>query len=163
MNERGVRANLASMTDEQPKKGILPRFRLLFRIALFAGAELTGISIVNTAPALSMRLAAVIVPPIASNEAAADGQSQAGSGTLKIAIFYAVKFLEDQRELIFGDTRSFIDDLKPDHALLPLSTDCDGGRGRRIFRGVIEQIDEHLLHEQLVEFEERQIRLDSKR
>jgi hypothetical protein len=25
------------MTDEQPKKGILPRFRLLFRIALFAG------------------------------------------------------------------------------------------------------------------------------
>ena len=53
-----------------------------------------------------------------------------------------------------------VEDLKTNAIVLGLCPDTDGCAGRRVFCGVVKQIEQHLLEQNRVQLKHRQIRRD---
>src|SRR4029079_12644616 len=96
------------------------------------------------------------------DDAAADGKSKADAGAAPVILLHAVELVEDAFEFLRRYPLPFIahaeDDLRP---ILP------GGHfrrcpRRRVFVGIVEQVENDLLEKCGVAMDERQIRLDGK-
>src|SRR5437868_7108556 len=79
------------------------------------------------------------------DKAAADRKTEAGAGTPAILGLDTIEFVEDAFEIGGRDPGSLIDHLDLDEFPVALRANIDAAPGRGIFRGVIEQIEQHLL------------------
>src|SRR6266851_835920 len=78
------------------------------------------------------------------DKAAADRQPQPGAGATAVLRLDAVELIEDPFEIVRRDARSLIDDLNQGEFTVAPRPQVDAAAGRRIFRGVVEQIEQHL-------------------
>src|ERR1051326_5117866 len=85
------------------------------------------------------------------DEAAADRQSEPGPGATPILCLNAVKFVKDAFEVGGGNARPLVDDFDADGPVLTASVYADRAAGRRVFGGVVEQVEQHLLEEDRVD------------
>jgi len=67
------------------------------------------------------------------------------------------ELLEDRRFLPGPDARPVVGDGDAQRVAVHSRRDPDAGRGRRVLRGVLEQVDEHTLDQHRVALDERQI------
>ena len=94
------------------------------------------------------------------DEAAADRQAKAGSGATPILRLDAVELVEDAFEIARRNARAFIDDFDCYEVTVAPRPHIDAGAGRRVFGGVVEEIEQHLLEQNWVEPYDRQIGRD---
>ena len=67
---------------------------------------------VNTAPVRSVRLAAMIVPPIASTKPRRDRKAQPGAGAHVVALLHAIELVEDPLEIGGRDAVALVEYLQ---------------------------------------------------
>ena len=91
------------------------------------------------------------------DEPLADGEAQSGAGPLPVAAADAIELVEDALEIVDRHARTFVAHLDDDAPVVAPAGDLDRRAGGRILRGVVEQIDQHLLHQHEVEREHRQV------
>src|SRR5437588_777553 len=96
-------------------------------------------------------------PALRLDKAAADRQPETGAGAPAILRLDAIELVEDAFEIARRDARPLIDDLDPGNIAVAPGPQVDAAAGRRIFGGVVEQIEQHLLDEDRVEPQHRQI------
>src|SRR5436309_3372054 len=94
------------------------------------------------------------------DKAAADRQTEAGAGTPAVLGLDTVEFIEDAFEIAGRYSGSLVDDLDLDEFPVPPCTDIDAAAGRRIFRCIVEQIEQHLLEQHRVNAQHRQAWFD---
>ena len=112
---------------------------------------------VNIAPVLSVRFAAVIVPPMASTKPRADGKPQAGPRPHLVALLHAEEFLENVRQVGRRNALSFVDDLQRHGGGVPPAADVNGRAGSGVFCCVVEQVEQRLLEQHRINIEHRQV------
>src|SRR5437763_6554773 len=81
------------------------------------------------------------------NEAAADRQTEPGSGAPPILRLDTVELVEDPLEIAGRNARAFIDDFDCHDFTVTPSPHIDASAGRRVFGGVVEEIEQDLLEE----------------
>src|SRR5271169_2399419 len=79
------------------------------------------------------------------DKAAADRQTEAGTGAPAVLRLDTIEFVEDALEIGGRYPGSLIDDLDLDEFPVALRAEIDAAAGRRIFRGIIEQVEQYLL------------------
>src|SRR5580700_11844943 len=94
------------------------------------------------------------------DKTAADRQTETGAGTPAVLGLDPVELVEDALEIGGRDPGPLIDDLDLDEFPVALRADIDAAAGRGIFRGIVEQIEQHLLEQHRVYAQHRQARLD---
>src|SRR6185437_9022627 len=87
------------------------------------------------------------------DEAAGNRQPETGPGANLIALGGTVKLLEHKLDLLGRDATALIDDLQLDRFPLLPAFDADRRLGGRIFGGVVEEIEQHLLEQDGIELE----------
>ena len=85
----------------------------------------TGSSMMKSPPLRSARLRARIVPPIAVDEAAADGEAEAGARPLAVGFLHAVEFVEDALDLVLRNAAAFIEHMQLDRAVAAARAELD--------------------------------------
>ena len=92
------------------------------------------------------------------DEAAADRKAEAGAGAHAVALLHAVELVEDALELVRRDALALVDDAQSDAARAGAAgLDPDGRALGGVFRGVVEQVEQHLLEEHRVDVDHRQV------
>src|SRR6267143_101672 len=81
------------------------------------------------------------------DEAAADGEAEPGAGALPVGAPDAVELLEDMREMLGWDAAAFVENLDHQAVALPARPQRDRRAGRRVFPGIVEQIEKDLLEQ----------------
>ena len=102
---------------------------------------------VNTAPVRSVRLAAVIVPFMASTKPREIARPKPGSRPHLVALLHPVELVEDVLELGGRNAVALVHDLQADRIHLAPAADADRRPGGRIFRGIVQEIEQHLLEQ----------------
>src|SRR5436190_5054542 len=97
------------------------------------------------------------VAPLCLDKAAADRQPESGPGAAAVLRLDAVEFIEDAFEVARRNAGALIADLDYDGFILAPRSYLDAAFSRRVFGGVVEQIEQHLLEQYGVEPEHRQI------
>jgi hypothetical protein len=87
------------------------------------------------------------VAAVGFDDGFADGQSHAGAVDLHALISSTIKLLEDQRLLEVVDAGTSVGDADGKRRVrcAGFGRDSDGSGGRGIFRGILDQVDQHLL------------------
>ncbi len=108
---------------------------------------------VKTAPVRSVRFAAAIVPPIASTKPAADGKAQPGAGPHLIALADPVEPVEDALQILRRHARPLVGMTGcRTHPPSRARRGCAMRRAvGRVFGGVVEQVEQHLLEQHGIE------------
>ena len=117
----------------------------------------TGSVMVKTAPGRSDRFAAIDGAAHGLDKAAGDGKPKPGAGANLVSLGGAMKLLEHMLDLLRRNAAALIDDLQLDRAPLLPAFDAYRRLGRRIFGGVVEEIEQHLLEQHRIELEHRQV------
>ena len=91
------------------------------------------------------------------DEAARDREPEAGAGAHLVALLRAVELVEDAAPVGRRNAVALVEDLQRDRIPVAPALDRDRGVGRRIFGGVVEQIEQHLLEQHGVELQHRQV------
>ena len=113
---------------------------------------------VKTAPLRSVRLAADDGAVHRLDEAARDGEPEAGAGADLVGLLRAVELVEDVLEIVRRNAASFVEHAQADRVRRCASPECGSSFRRRVFRGIVEEVEQHLLEQHGIEFEHRQIR-----
>ena len=69
----------------------------------------------------------------------------------------AIEFIEDAFEIARRDARPLVDDLDRHALARSARPDIDAAAGRGIFGGVVEDVEQHLLEQDRVEPQHRQV------
>ena len=99
-----------------------------------------GNTMVNTAPLLSVLLAAVIVPPMTSTKPR-EIASPSPVSPHRIRLVDAIELVEYLLELARRNASAFIEDLQANGIVLAPFADPDGRSDGGVFRRIIEQIE----------------------
>src|SRR5262249_59681784 len=81
------------------------------------------------------------------DETARNGQAQPGTGTHLVTLPRAIEFVEDALEIRGRNALSFVHHLKTDRFAVAPAPDGDGRTGRRVLRGIVEQVEKHLFEQ----------------
>src|SRR5215470_3517601 len=92
------------------------------------------------------------------DKAAADGKTEPGARALPVAGTHAIEFVEDALQILARNALAFIEDAEQHRCTRALGPQGDGRSGRRIFRSVVQEIEEDLLKEHRIELDHGQIR-----
>src|SRR5438270_11376444 len=79
------------------------------------------------------------------DKAAADGQTEAGAGAPAVLGLDTIELVEDALEILGRYPGPLIDDLDLEELPVALCANIDAAAGRGIFRGIVKQIEQHLL------------------
>src|ERR1041384_2422452 len=90
----------------------------------------------------------------------ADREPKPGPGDLAVAMLHPVEFIEDTLQILRRNPLPLIGHIDRHAPVAPAGMDADRRSGRGISRGIVEQIDEHLLDQHEVEPQQRKPRLD---
>src|SRR5882757_8392853 len=91
------------------------------------------------------------------DKAARDGKTKAGAGANVIALLGAIELVEYAIELDRWNPAALIEDLQRDRIAIPRTPDRYRGIGRRVFRSIVQQVEQHLLEQHGVELQHRQV------
>ena len=93
------------------------------------------------------------------DEAARDRKAEARAGAHVIALLRAVELVEDALEVVRRNAVAFVEDLQVRRNRRRASSRMRiVGAGGRIFRRVVEEVEQHLLEQHRIELEHRQVR-----
>ena len=92
------------------------------------------------------------------DKAARDGKPEPGAGADLVGLLRAIELVEDVLEVGCGNAVAFIEHAQQHRVAAAKGVDADRRFRRRIFRGIVEKIEQHLFEQHGVEFEHRQIR-----
>ena len=107
--------------------------------------------IVNTAPETVAPVARDDPSAERLDKTAADRETETGAGTPAVLSLDTIEFVEDALEIGGRYSGPLIDDLDLDELPVALCADIDAAAGRGIFRGIIEQIEQHLLEQDRIQ------------
>src|SRR6185312_4128494 len=91
------------------------------------------------------------------DESARDGEPEAGACAHLVDFLGAVELVEDVLKVAGRNAATFVDDPQGHGTCASPSLNADCRVGGSVFRGVVEQIEQHLLKQYGVEFEHGQI------
>ncbi len=92
------------------------------------------------------------------DEPARDREPEAGAGTHLIAFLDAIELVEDMFQIIRRNADALVHDAQADRRRFAPAVDMNNGSRRRVFGGVVEKIEQHLLEQHRIEFQHRQVR-----
>src|SRR5438067_5794887 len=78
------------------------------------------------------------------DKSAADRQTQASTSTTSVLRLDAIEFVEDALEIAGRDARSLIDDFDRHCLAIVPGSNIDTAAGRRVFGGIVKQVEQHL-------------------
>src|SRR5262245_19760169 len=81
------------------------------------------------------------------DEATGYGQSQACAGAYLVSLLRPVELVKDALEITFGNPSAFIGNLQVNALLVTPAPETDRGVSRRIFGGIVQQVEQHLLEQ----------------
>src|SRR3954454_3694724 len=94
------------------------------------------------------------------DEAAADRQAKTGAGATAVLRLHAVELIEYPFAVGRRYSRSFVGYLDHDCLALAAGVQCDEAPGWRVFRGIVEQIEQNLLEQYGIDPHQRQVGRD---
>ena len=118
------------------------------------GSSGIGRQIVNTAPLRSGRLAATIVPCMASTKPREIARPRPARPHM-VAFLNTVEFVEDILQVVRRYAVPLIRYVHTSSITVNEAPNADGGTSRGIFRGIVEDIEQHLLEQNSVDRKHR--------
>ncbi len=99
-----------------------------------------------------------MVPCMASTKPREMARPSPGPGAHMVAFRGAVELVEYMLQILRRNTLPLVDDLEADGVDVPPALNADRRAGRRILGRIVQNIEQHLLHQHRVQIERRKVR-----